>query len=357
MRTDIFYWKCDSPIPVEQKKNQFFHDKYTPETYEFTSQAVYDFLGHVPEQFEIMKSDGNHLTATFSDGTGKFLFRADEGHAVEDDYILAESAVMNLLNKEGLSVPPVYHTDISMSKYPFRFQIMALVPYPCLNKFAKAGTLDEMKIAEQSGKFLAGVHNLHYPGYGFINTELLAKENKLRGLDNSAAEYFNKRLEDHISYLTSNGLIGATKEERIRNAFAKAMPLLDNVQSSLLHRDYAYWNILGTENSIEQVIDWDDTVSGDPADDFGIVNCFLSAELLEQMLKSYSGIRKIDDSFKVRIHLHTVRNMLWKTMIRHYMGYFDKGKDFFLSGGNGMSLKEYTLFKIDTELETLENML
>ena len=23
MRTDIFYWKCDSPIPVEQKKNQF----------------------------------------------------------------------------------------------------------------------------------------------------------------------------------------------------------------------------------------------------------------------------------------------------------------------------------------------
>ncbi len=357
MRTDIFYWKCDSPIPVEQKKNHFFHDKYTPETRESTAQAVHDFLGHAPDQLEIMKSDGNHLTAIFTCGPDKYLFRADEGHAIDDDYILAESAVMNLLHEAGLPVPPVHQTDISMEKYPFRFQIMDFMPFPCLNKFAKEGTLAEMAIAGQAGRFLARLHDLHYPGYGFFNTEILAREKRLVGLDDSAGAYFDKRLDDHIGYLSMHGLIDGAKEERIRTAFQKAAPLLAAVPGSLLHRDFAYWNILGTADRIASVIDWDDSVSGDPADDFGIVNCFLSPELVGRMLETYSETRAIDESFKLRIHLHTVRNMLWKTMIRHYMGYFDMGKDFFLSRNDGMSLKEYTLRKVDAELETLEGML
>jgi aminoglycoside phosphotransferase (APT) family kinase protein len=179
----------------------------------------------------------------------------------------------------------------------------------------------------------------------------------MTGLDPSAAAYFNKRLNDHISYLMEHDLLDARQEERIRTAFSKAVPLLDSVKGSLLHRDYAYWNILGTPDTIERVIDWDDSVSGDPADDFGIVNCFLPPELLEQILKSYTEIREIDDSFRIRIHMHTVRNMLWKAMIRHYMGYFDMGRDFFLTGPGGMPLKEYTLYKINTELTTLENLL
>ena len=40
MRTEIFYWKCDSPISAEQKKNCFFHDKYTDETKQATADAV-----------------------------------------------------------------------------------------------------------------------------------------------------------------------------------------------------------------------------------------------------------------------------------------------------------------------------
>lgn len=357
MRTDIFYWKCDSPIPVEQKKNCFFFDKYTENTKSATANAVCDFLGHEPDSLEIMKSDGNHLAAKIVDGNDQFLFRADEGAAVDDCYMLAESTVMNLLHKNGLPVPEVFKTDISLEKYPFRFQIMQFVQFPCLNKFVKEHTLDEWKIAEQSGEFLARVHALHFPGYGFFNTDLLAAGKALEGLDHSAAEYFNKRLEDHFAYLKKRELITTGKEERIRNAFQKAMPLLNDLPGSLLHRDYAYWNILGSADRIEMVIDWDDCISGDPADDFGIINCFLAPELLERILKSYSRFIPVDESFLIRIHLHTLRNMLWKTMIRDYMGYFDKGKDFFLSRDDGVSLKEYTLNKIDTELEKLEQMI
>ena len=78
---------------------------------------------------------------------------------------------------------------------------------------------------------------------------------------------------------------------------------------------------------------------------------------MNEILKSYGENATVDESFRTRIHLHTVRNMLWKTMIRDYMGYFDKGQGFFLTGGDGLSLREYTLRKLETELQKLEEAL
>lgn len=357
MRNQIFYWKCDSPIPVKDKINCFFRDKYTDEVKALVLAAASDFLGRTPKRLDVLKSDGNHLTAKFADHDTVYFFRADEGKAIDDDYLLAESTVMNLLNREGLPVPPVHHTDISMLRYPFRYQIMEYTPFSCLNKFAKARTLDEFKIAEQSGHFLAKLHSNHFSGYGFFNTEKLFAGESLIGLDESAEVYFRKCLEKHLVYLKEHSLISPEMDERIRTILTKGVPLLSGVKGTLVHRDYTYWNILGSETKIERVIDWDDSVSSDPADDFGIINCFLNEPLLERILQSYKTEIPLDDSFRVRIHLHTLRNMLWKTMIRDYMGYFDKGKDFFLSPVMGLSLRDYTLQKVETELKILEETL
>ncbi len=357
MRTDIFYWKCDCPISLKEKKEQFSAAEFTESAHDQVDAVVRKFLGHSPEKLNILPSDGNHHIAIITDKNQQFFFRADEGPLTEDIYLLAESTVMNLLHKNGFPVPEVHLTDISMKDVPFRFQIMDFSTFPCLNKFAKAGTLDEKKIAVQSGNFLGKLHSLHFPGFGFFNTDKLLAGDSLQGLDNSAAAYFRKCLDKHLNYLTSNQLLEEDKENRIRTAFERAMPLLDGIQGTLLHRDYAYWNILGTETEIKQVIDWDDSISGDPADDFGIIGCFLSEELIGIILEEYKKYHPVDDSFITRIHLHTLRNMLWKAVIRSSMGYFDRGKDFFLTGPGGMPLKEYTFLKIDNELKQLEILL
>lgn len=65
-----------------------------------------------------MLNAGNHLVCRFRGFSGSYLFRADDGKLTEDDYLLAESTLMNLLNKAGLFVPPVYKTDISMRNLP-----------------------------------------------------------------------------------------------------------------------------------------------------------------------------------------------------------------------------------------------
>jgi hypothetical protein len=75
---------------------------------------------------------------------------------------------------------------------------------------------------------------------------------------------------------------------------------------------------------------------------------------MEIMLEAYSSVSPLCESFKSRIWFYTLRNMLWKTMIRHYMGYFDRDKDFFLSKNDlNLSLKEYSLGKIEQAVKNL----
>lgn len=355
LRHDIFYWKCDSNISFENKRTLFFEDKYDkPGAREAFREIAGSFLGHAPESLRELRAAGNHLTYEISDSGKTWLLRADDGIG-DDDYLFAESAVMNLLNERGMPVPRVYETDISKKKYPFRWQIMEFVRYPNLNKFYKAGTLDASAIAEQSGKFLAELHSVRLDGFGFLNTDTLQKDGSFEGIDCSCADYFNKRLESHLAYLEEHSPFSADYINRIREIFEREIQSLSAVEKgSLLHRDYAYWNILGTENELKYVIDWDDCVVGDPADDFGIINCFLGRPLLELCLKSYSSVHRVDEDFLRRIHLHTLRNMLWKYMIRDCMGYFERGNDFFLTGAGNMSLHDYTLLKMTASLEALE---
>lgn len=356
MRNNIFYWKCDCDLAPEKKKSLFFADKYDNGERAKLAHAIAErFLGCAADKCEALKADGNHFTYLIRGRGQAFFLRADDGLS-DDDYMLAESAVMNLLHAKNLPVPRVFATDVSLKDFPCRYQVMEFMDLPCLNNFYKNNELDSHKIARESGKFLAALHNNKFGGFGFIDTRALAKDGSLRGLDASLRAYFNKCLQDHLAYLRDQSLLTASSVKNIESLFAKHEPLLNISRGSLLHRDFAYWNLLGTRDTIGAVIDWDDCVIGDPADDFGILNCFLEEEQMNAALLEYFRPAPCDEGFQCRIWLHTLRNMLWKAMIRHYMGYFNKGSGFFMAKNDrGFSLKDYTLAKINISIQKLES--
>jgi aminoglycoside phosphotransferase (APT) family kinase protein len=268
--------------------------------------------------------------------------------------MLAESAVMAELGKSGLPVPKVFVTSTDMKKFPVRFQVMEFLEAPSLNTFYRQGTLDFESIAREFGLFLSRLHQHKQPGFGFIDVGILSGEKRICGIDPTWEAYFNKCLPKHLGYLRDKEILSAEKIRSIENIFEERRGWLNLAEGSLLHRDFAYWNILGTPDKICAVIDWDDAVIGDPADDLGIVNCFNSPGFMEILIEAYSSVSQIDENFKLRIWFYTLRNMLWKTMIRHYMGYFDRDKNFFLSKNDlNMSLKEYTLDKIDQAIKSM----
>ncbi len=353
MRSDIFYWKCDHALSVESKKALYFADKYSTDSISAAKSIVLDFLGKEPVEFNHLKVDGNHFAYYFSNGETKFFLRTDDGLS-DDCYMLAESAIMKELGKSGMPAPKVFATSVDLKIFPVRYQIMEFLETPSLNTFYQQNTLNFNSIARESGVFLSRLHQHKYPKFGFIDIGVLSGEKRICGSDRTWVSYFNKCLDKHLGYLQDNHILNSETIRRIEQIFDRRQVWLDIRDGSLLHRDFAYWNILGTPEKISAVIDWDDAVIGDPADDLAIVNCFNAPDFMEILLESYSAISPVDETFKLRIWFYTLRNMLWKTMIRHYMGYFDRYKKFFLNKNDlNLSLKEYSLEKINQSIKKL----
>lgn len=352
MRNQAFYWKCDCPRSVENKRSTYFSDKHTLETSRIAREIVRDFIGDPPSVFTCLKVDGNHFVYRFKKDEKEFLLRTDDGR-IDDDYMLAESAVIELLTRQRFPVPKIYATNVETGSV--RYQIMEYLDSPTLQSWALTKQLDSVAIAKQFGFHLSRLHQIKLPGFGFIDTEKLGAESRIVGIDDRWEDYFTKCLERHLSYLRDKELLTVGLIRRVESIFEKFSVFLDLAQGSLLHRDFAFWNILGTPREIRAVIDWDDTVIGDPADDISVVNCFNAPEFMDHLLAAYNDIIPIDGVFRAKIEFYTLRNMLWKIMIRHYMGYFEKGGDFFLSQNeSGQSLFDYSMRKIQRAIKKLE---
>jgi aminoglycoside phosphotransferase (APT) family kinase protein len=224
-----------------------------------------------------------------------------------------------------------------------------------LNKYYQNKTLDVDAIGFQLGEILAEIHSIEKSGFGFVKSAVLADSGEIVGINSDYASYFNTRLDTHLAYIVDNELISAKLADDIRFAISASNVVLDIPKGCLTHRDIAFWNILGTETAITAVIDWDDVVIGHPADDFGILNCFYDEKTIFSVKRGYESKRSLPSDFERAMWLHTLRNMLWKMMIRHYMGYFEQSGDFFIiNDDNRGSLYDFTLSKIKNALANLK---
>ncbi len=348
-RRDIYYWKCDCPLPLAERR--VYNDKYAQaDISEHVRAVARAFFATDSVKVRATGSAGNHYAYTIDVGAERVFFRADDGR-MNDDYMLAESAVMRVLRDRGIPVPQVLAVDVSMNEVPFRYQILEWRPESCLNVFYQDGTLDTARVAYQLGEHLATIHSVSRPGFGFVDTDVLTEDGQIRGIDTSHSAYFLRNLDVHLGYLRDHGLLEAAVAQQIEDRLVAMAPLTELAEGGIVHRDIAFWNVLGDCDRITSIIDWDDVVIGDPADDFGILNCFYSADLIGHVKDGYRSVRALPKQLDTRMHLYTLRNMLWKAMVRHYMGYFEQTGDFFiLNADNRASLRDFTLGKIETAL-------
>ena len=328
MRTDVYYWKCDNPLPIDEKR--VYNDKYAEADITETVKAIAtEFLSEAPDAIRHTGSAGNHYAYLIDHGGRTFFFRSDDGK-IDDDYMLAEQAAMDLAARNGVNVPRLFACDVSMSRHPIRYQIFEYIPFPDLNKHDQARTLDRGAVGQQVGTILARLHDIELDGFGFFDTAKLAASGQIRGLDASARDYFRKCLCTHLGYLQDVSFLSIGEVRQIERLFDRYDHLLDLDGGRMLHRDMAFWNLVGSPTEVMAVVDWDDVVVGDPSDDLAIVRCFYDDDVWVPLLESYRRLRPLSEDFDGRVSLYLTRNMLWKAMIRHYMGYFEMTGDFFI---------------------------
>ncbi len=355
MRTNIYYWKCDNPLPIKDKL--VYNDKYRLADISDTVReiAIHHFKKE-PKEVKSTGSTGNHYAYHIIYPNKTIFFRSDDGK-IDDDYMNAEAAAMNLARKNKIPVPKIYATDTSKKNFPIRYQLMEKVSGKTMSDYFQDGSLDKEKVSRQLGRHLARMHQIKIDGFGFFNTQLLREKKKIIGLDKTSRDYFNKKLEDHLKYLQETKFLSLKERKKIEKLIEKHAKHLEIKQGYLVHKDIAFWNTVGTPTKINAIVDWDDVISGDPIDDLAVLRCFYEPDIFDPILQGYQEITKLPADFKMRLWLHFIRNMLWKAVFRSFMGYFSfKEKVSLLNRSKEKSLKEFTHDRILMGINQLEKM-
>lgn len=354
-RQTIYYWKCDreSAFSGENK------DKSEQEIFEIEYSIHKILMGYFGDDTATIKttnSQGNHFIYLVNHKNKKYFFRLENG-SEGDNYMEVEANVLKRIKSIGIPAPIIYDVDSSRTKVPFSYQIMEFINYPDLNSIQKKTNLNINVIAEKLGEYMAKWQSITFDGYGPFNVRTLKTTGDLRGLHKNYKDYFLLNFDKHLHFLLENSFFENDEVTNIKQAVKLNEEYLFFEKGCLVHKDIALWNILGTEDSIKAVIDWDDTISGDPMDDVSILACFHSEEVILNILKGYKNIKgELPKNFIPRFWLHLLRNMIVKAVIRVGGNYFDKKDDFFLidTGLNGNSLEHHTKKKMRKALEGLQ---
>lgn len=355
MRENIYYWKCDNPLPVEEKL--VYNDKYKLAD---ISNVVREIVTHHfrEEPLQIVPNDfaGNHYAYTISYPDKEIFFRSDDGK-IDDEYMLAEEAAMNLARQRGVPVPHVYVTDTSKTLFPVRYQLMERVSGERMSNFYQDGTLDREQTSRELGRHLARLHTIKLEGFGFFNTEVLRAENKIIGLNKTNREYFYTKLNDHLRCLRDTEFLDKQEVQDIERLIGAFDKVLDIGQGSMVHKDIAFWNLIGTSTKVNAIVDWDDVISGDLIDDIAVVRCFYGEDIFRPLLEGYREVVPLPDDFYPRLWLYMIRNMLWKAVFRTFMKYFEIDKKIaVLNQEKKSTLREFTrnqLFLAINELKKI----
>ena len=337
-RTNIYYWKCDRPEAFATLGKQWCN----PEREQLEAdldRLCRSLFGDDRYRLEQTFGQGNHRNYKVRHKDRCYFIRVENSHDC-DDYMIVETEVIRLVSQVGVPVPRIYTVDASRSTFPFAFQVMDCFPNPDINGLYKKGELDTTAIMRQLGGHIARWQTITTDGFGLFNTDLLRSEGVLRGLSPNYPDYYRLNLDNHLDFLSARGFISPGFAAEIRRTVEENASFLELDSGCLVHKDIAFWNLLGTRDRILSVIDWDDTIMGDPTDDLSLMACYHCWQELQPLFDGYSAVRPLPDQFEKRFWLHLLRNILFKAVIRVGAGYFNKDLDFFLvqseQGGSGL---------------------
>lgn len=345
-RTNIYYWKCDRAsafrtLKTDKKENELHLIEQS------LSKLLQNIFNNTPFTLNYGHGQGNHLTYLAVNNGKTFFIRIEDGPE-KDAYMMVEGRINEEVRKLGIPVPEIFAVDTSRRKVDFSYQIMEYLEYPDLNTFHKAKQLNILAVAVEIGKNIARWQSVTPEGFGLFNSELLIKEGRLIGLHRQYEDYFFLNLNQHLDFLAANNFISSYEATDLLQIIQENKSHLKLQHGCLVHKDLALWNILGHQEEIKGIIDWDDAIVGDPTDDLSLLACFYDDDVIQAALDGYTSIRQLPIDFFPRFHLHLLRNMIVKAVIRVGGNYFEKSDDFFLieSGSEGSSLEKITREKL-----------
>ncbi len=350
-RKNIYYWKCDRPAAFHGTQSE----RPTSQMEPLLLQELQACSPGADIRLRDGGGQGNHLT-WIGEINGEACFLRVENGPEQDNHLEIESEVMRRVRVTGVPTPRIHRVDVKREKVPFAWQMMDLVPGEDLNQCFKRGELDAAAVAYDIGAAIARWQEVAVSGFGHFSLSKLRETQLLEGYHQTYRDYFLLNWQRHLLFLEQRKFLSSTEVDSIRDAVTDAEELLTLTDGCLVHKDLAFWNILGDSRQIRAYIDWDDAVSADELDDLSLLGCFHDGPVIARAMAGYCSIKPLPQEYAARFWLHLLRNLIVKSVIRVGAGYFERTDNFFLigSGMTGADLIKHTRSRIFRVLAGLQ---
>ncbi len=285
-------------------------------------------------------------------GSRAVIIRLNVLPGTRDFALYIDHWVMNRLRDDGLPALCVYHVDMSRRLCPCDYEILEEARGKTLRVFDDDDDLLQPLLG-QLGRVVAGIHKIKADGFGLFDVRPLIQGyrtgsiasvweggdpaepvssarqeprhpklrnhrtgSKAQGCLDAWRHYLFLNLDRHLAQCAALGAITSTEAEMIRAVFNRCGELLEGIEPVLLHGDLGNHNIFTDGSAITAVIDWEDSLTGDPVFDIASWATFHPDRRHDAFLDGYREVRALPDDFQLRFWLYYLRIALAKTVLR-----------------------------------------
>jgi transketolase len=288
----------------------------------------------------LLETDQVAITPLVDLGTFHWLYRvsAAEGRSViarvnalshlRRDFTLAiDGWVTKALEGVGLPTLPVLRVDLSRRGCPFDYEVLAEAPGISLKSFDR----DEARIRpllHELGRFVARLHQIPSERFGLLDVrpfvEGAGPAPNARGLRSCWSSYLLLNLERHVQTCVEIGAITLAEARRIEHVFKTLTSYVAEAPSRLLHGDLGNHNVFVDGGRIAALLDWEDSLCGDPIFEIAFWATFHPERRHAAFLEGYRRECPLPADFEQRFWLYFLRIALSKTVLRHRLGLQDQ---------------------------------
>ena len=225
------------------------------------------------------RSHHNHLL-TLNNDIQVVLRVSDDEKNLQKQYALAQKLWRKL-------PVPRFISQVMQANGKRHFAFLEYKHGDRLGNLQQLPPADQAQLAFELGEYLALIHSQTFKTAGEVDTDLKVVKTydmNPKGMAEFFTEFLNKA--------TDNGYISTSQNRSYTNQFATKIQILNQWQHPhcLIHCDLNEGNILHYDGHISAILDWEFTLSGHPALDFGkftrtpYINCPI---FLENLCDSY----------------------------------------------------------------------
>ena len=321
-RSGIFFTKADSPDTIYYKDLE--RRKASLDTGRI-GKIFFKLTGDKPVKIVENGPSTLHRVFRITSANQDYITRLSLMNSrYSDPGFFVEKKIVDNLSKIGLMSQKWHSIDTTRSEIPFDFEIKKSIKGISLYDTSKKQTIDP-KLHYQLGLFVAKVHTIKTDGFGYLDPEAVIFHNRLKGLHSSWKSYLLINLEKHLMVCQKSGIINNLTRIRIKKIFSqiREKDITSQFKPTLLHGDLSNHNALSKGAKLTGLIDWEDSISGDPVFDISYwgTGSIGNPTWLSSFIKGYQSQTPFSHDFDYRYWLYYLRIAISKAALRIKLGY------------------------------------